>query len=96
MEEKTENKITRQTTMGEIVSKYPETVELIQSKGLHCVGCHISPYETLEQGCRGHGWPDEIIDSMIRELNELIKLKSEKDEHVIERTNLSYMQKQNE
>jgi len=93
MQEKTENKITRNMTMGEIVNKYPETVEIIQSKGLHCIGCHVSPYETLEQGCTSHGWTEEMIDAMIRELNEFIELKSGKDARTFERSNLPYLQK---
>lgn len=72
---KTKNNITKDMTMGEIVKKYPETVEIIQAKGLHCVGCHISPYETLEQGCTGHGWTEQQINEMIKELNDFIELK---------------------
>lgn len=64
--------VTRGTTIGDLIKEYPEAAEIVTSYGLHCVGCHVAFWETLEQGCRGHGMPEEVIDELIGELNEFI------------------------
>ncbi len=60
-------------TMGEILQKSPSTVEVMQRYGLHCFGCHISTWETLEQGILGHGGTEKEVENMIKEINESIK-----------------------
>jgi len=40
--------------------------------GVHCVGCHVSDFETLEQGILGHGFSEGELLDIINELNELI------------------------
>src|SRR3989344_5374252 len=58
-------KITKETTIGEIVEKYPQVVETLMSFGVHCVGCHVSPFESLEMGFKGHGLDDATIDEAV-------------------------------
>ncbi len=65
-----ENLIEPNMTIGDVVAKYPETVEVMLKYGLHCIGCHVSPYETLEQGSLGHGMPREEFQAMMKEVNE--------------------------
>lgn len=62
--------ITRQTTIGEIMSNYPEASSVLLEAGLHCVGCHVSPNETLGAGCEGHGMTDEDIDALMVKVNK--------------------------
>lgn len=69
--------ITKEMTMGEIIEKYPFASEVMLSYGLHCVGCHVNPYESLENGALGHGMSDEEISSMLQELNDLVKTHKE-------------------
>ncbi len=71
MEQKTEIKqlITKEMTIGDVVAKYPSVIEPLQSAGVHCVGCHVSYHETLEQGFKGHGMSDEEIENVISKLN---------------------------
>ena len=74
--------ITRDMTIGDVVAKYPACIEALQSAGVHCVGCHVSYYETLEQGFQGHGMSDEEIDMVITKLNlavEESKIEDVKD-----------------
>jgi len=61
--------------INEIVTKYPDVVELLQSYGLHCFGCHVNLYESIGMGARGHGIPEETIKTMIEEANEYLKKK---------------------
>lgn len=56
----------------EIVEKYPIAIDVFQDYGLHCIGCHFSVFETIEQGSRAHGIPDKDIDKMIEEANKLV------------------------
>ena len=75
MEKNTEEiqKITKETTIGEIVEKYPQVVETLMSFGVHCVGCHVSPFESLEGGFKGHGMDDDTIKEAVKKLNEIIE-----------------------
>ena len=34
-----ENKVTKDMLIGEVVSKYPETIEILMGAGMHCLGC---------------------------------------------------------
>ena len=77
METIQQNKITEDTLIGEIVDKFPAAVEPLMKTGVHCIGCGISPIETLGQGLRGHGMTDEQITKIVKTLNEAVE-RSEK------------------
>lgn len=68
-------KITKNMALGEIVSKHPESAEVIMKYGLHCIGCHVAAWETLEQGAKGHGLNDEKIEQMVKDVNAEIEKK---------------------
>ncbi len=61
--------ITKEMTIGEVVTKYPETRETFMEWGLHCYGCAIAQFENIEQGATAHGIP---VDDLIKALNESI------------------------
>lgn len=67
-------RITRQTTIGDLVKAHPDAAPIVMSYGLHCIGCHVAFWETLEQGCRGHGMPEEVIDELVEEINTSIEV----------------------
>ncbi len=73
MEQQQIQKITKDTTIGEIVEKYPQVVETLTGYGVHCVGCHVSGVESLEMGFRGHGMDDATIADAVKKLNEIIE-----------------------
>jgi len=69
-----EQTITKDTTIGDLVQKYPKAAEVLLEYGLHCIGCHVSPFETIEQGFKGHGIDDEKkIEEAVKKINEIIK-----------------------
>ena len=70
-------KIAKDTTIGEIVEKYPQAVPDLLSLGLHCVGCHVASFESLEEGFKAHGMDDKQVDEAIKKLNKLVE-KSKK------------------
>ena len=65
-------KITAKMPIGEVVSKYPEIVEVFLKHGLHCVGCAVAAFENIEQGAKVHG-----IDAkkLVADLNKAIEKK---------------------
>ena len=69
---KSEGPISRDTTIGDIIQKYPNVVDILMATGVHCVGCHVAAWERLEDGLKGHGKSDEEIDTVINELNTAI------------------------
>ncbi len=68
----TEIKITKDMTMGEIVKKYPEAIEVMLEYGLHCVGCGAAYEESVEQGVLGHGGTPEEVIELVEKMNESI------------------------
>ena len=57
--------------IGEVVKKYPESIGIMLEHGLHCVGCHVATWETIEQGAIGHGID---VNKLVRDINEKIKV----------------------
>ena len=69
--------VTKDMTIADVVRKYPQAGMVMTAHGLHCVGCGVSPIETVEAGCKGHGWTDEQIDAMLAKVNEAIGASGE-------------------
>jgi len=62
-------KITKDTIIADAVKLNPEAPEIMFRYGLHCIGCHISMWETIGMGCTAHGMDNKTIDKMVAELN---------------------------
>lgn len=62
-------------SLGSVINKYPKTIDVFSKYGLHCVGCHIAYWETIEQGAAMHGVP---VDKLIKDLNKVIATKKKK------------------
>ena len=58
--------------VGDILTILPDAGPLIAQYGLHCFQCSANTVETLEEGCRSHGFMDEEIDDLVTDLNELL------------------------
>lgn len=71
-------KITKEMTIGEVITKYPETIEVFLKIGMHCFGCHIAHQESIEGGAMAHGMCEKELDKLIDDLNNTIKNKKEK------------------
>ena len=66
-----EQYVTGETLVGEIVSKYPETVEILFSIGMHCLGCPHSRAESLNEACAVHGIdPAEVVEAINAKIAE--------------------------
>jgi len=64
--------ITKDNTIEEIVAKYPETMMVFMKHGLHCVGCHVAAFESIEQGAEAHGIN---VDALVADLNKVVSSK---------------------
>jgi len=64
-----ENAITKEMSIGEVVQKHPETVPVFMQHGLHCLGCAIASFESIEQGAQAHGMD---VEALVKGLNEAV------------------------
>ncbi len=62
--------------IADVVEKYPQAVAILTEHGIHCVGCHGSTIETLEEGCLGHGMSLSVFDSLLVKLNKATEKKT--------------------
>ncbi len=67
--------ITKDMSIGEIVSKHPETIEVFFKNGLHCVGCTMASMESLEIGAKAH---KINLKKILTELNKKISKEVKK------------------
>lgn len=65
-------KITKDMVLGEVVKKYPQTVDVFLKYGLPCAMCHVAYWETVEQGAKAHAIK---VKKLLRDLNKAIKKK---------------------
>jgi hybrid cluster-associated redox disulfide protein len=61
--------ITKDMPIGQVVQKYPKTVEVFLRHGLMCFGCAIAQYENVEQGASAHGID---VEALIKDLNAAV------------------------
>lgn len=49
--------ITARTTVDEVVTRYPVTVQVFIRRRMHCVGCQIDRFHSIAEACRIYGQP---------------------------------------
>lgn len=59
-------KITKDMTIGEVVRQFPDSVAVLMSFGMGCVGCPSAQAETLEEAAAVHGLN---LDELMAKLN---------------------------
>ncbi len=71
--------ISRDMTIENIFSNFPhksqKLAQEMTNRGLHCVGCGASTWETLETGMLSHGFAEDQIDDLVKRLNEILAEK---------------------
>ncbi len=60
--------ITKDMTIQEIVSRYPESIPVFERYGLGCILCLGAEFENLEAGASFHG---VRVEDLLRDLNAL-------------------------
>ncbi|MBN1812332.1 MAG: DUF1858 domain-containing protein [Anaerolineae bacterium] len=64
-----EKAITADMAIGEVVNKYPSTINIFFKHGLGCVGCAVARFENIQQGAMAHGID---VDALINDLNQAV------------------------
>jgi len=49
-----------------------ELAEIMIDFGIHCVGCGAASFETLEQGVLGHGFSENDLSKLIKDMNKVL------------------------
>ncbi len=65
----TDQKITRQTTIEDLVGILPDSVRYLSEQGIRCIRCGEPIWETIESAARQKGHDDAAIDRFVAELN---------------------------
>lgn len=65
--------ITKDMTIAEVTTHFPETMPVFIKHGMTCFGCPMALSETVEQGALAHGIN---ADEMLNELNRAVKKKA--------------------
>ena len=61
--------ITKDMSIMEVVTKYPDTVPVFMNSGMGCIGCAAAHFENIQQGAMAHGID---IDALMAGLNEVV------------------------
>ncbi len=73
MDDDKQSPISKDSILGDVVQRYPETAEIMLEYGLHCVGCFANQFDTVEQGALLHGMDEEEIEEMLDRVNEAVR-----------------------
>lgn len=65
-------KITKETTMGEMLEFDRGIAVILMQSGMHCIGCPSSIGESLEEACMVHGLD---ADKVLEDINAYLASK---------------------
>ncbi|MEM3154956.1 MAG: iron-sulfur cluster assembly accessory protein [Candidatus Woesearchaeota archaeon] len=74
--QKTEQLVTKDMVIADVLKKYPDVAVIMLEHGLHCVGCHANVFDTIEAGCKVHGLDDATVDSLVAEINRFVSAEA--------------------
>ena len=73
-------KVTRDMTIGELLSVAPIVAPVLMEVGMHCLGCPSAQAETLEEAAMVHGIDaDLLVEKINAFLNAQNVMKNKKD-----------------
>ncbi|MCF8335430.1 MAG: DUF1858 domain-containing protein [Bacteroidales bacterium] len=73
-------KITKDTTIEDLVEGVPQSVKYLMHKGITCVACGEPIWGTLEDAAKEKGFTDEDIENFINDLQKFADNPSKKVE----------------
>ncbi len=65
----TEEKITEDMNIKEVIDKYPETVSVFAKYNMGCIGCIAASFESLKDIAAVHGTD---VKAFVKDLNEAV------------------------
>ena len=54
-------RVTKDTTIGEVIQIDAGVIPILMGAGMHCVGCPSSAGETLEEAAMAHGIDSDML-----------------------------------
>ncbi|MFA7682416.1 MAG: DUF1858 domain-containing protein [Candidatus Peribacteraceae bacterium] len=61
--------VQRDMCLREVLTLFPGAADIMAAYGLHCFSCMAQDAETLEEGCRMHGFSEETIEDLLEDIN---------------------------
>ena len=61
--------INAEMPIGDVVKKYPQTIQVFLRHGLVCVGCAVARFENIRDGAAAHGID---VDALMNDLNQAV------------------------
>lgn len=70
---RSDRKIPGTTRVRDVALLLPGAAPLLAAYGLHCSNCRFGGQESLEEGCRLHGFSTEEVDDLLNDLSTLLQ-----------------------
>lgn len=65
-------RVTKDTTIGEVIQIDAGVIPILMGAGMHCVGCPSSAGETLEEAAMVHGIDSDMLVEEIQSYLQLL------------------------
>lgn len=65
-------KIPATVTILDLLAIFPSATEILEAYGLACATCIFGGTETLEEGCRSHGFSPAMTKALLQDLNRML------------------------
>lgn len=63
--------VTKDSIIGDVLDRYPNTAELFFAIGMHCLGCPAARGESIAEACQVHGTDaDELVSKINAAISE--------------------------
>ena len=66
----TDDKITKEMNIREVIEKYPEVIPVFQKYSMGCIGCIAASFEKIRDIAAVHGVD---VDTFVKDLNDQLK-----------------------
>lgn len=75
--------LSKEMLVRDIVALCPGAADIMTEYGMHCFSCSLGGLETLEEAGRIHGFEEELVDSLLVDLNEAFLAQPERPQEII-------------
>ena len=65
-------KVNKDSIIGDVLDKHPETAKFFFEIGMHCLGCPSARGECIADACMVHGTD---ADALVKKINEYLAAK---------------------
>lgn len=72
--------VTKETIIADLLTEDMDVAPFFFERGMYCLGCGASMYETIEEACMVHGIAAEDIDDLVDDLNDHFSKKDSTEE----------------